>query len=274
MPQPIETTLQDVIRAFSRSEQAWHKYNGWRSGDRPDEVVRVASAIRMQTVYTLTAADVEAVAAASDHALDDIKKASIVGIDAATNWSPDFAFTHAFGYLVERERRLPTWQAFERFVWEDREGLAMLGGPAARKRSELERVYGLRRARDAIRWRFGLAYYGFMRETHAVAVLRDAGVDVRVHPVADAIFKADGWTNDTVLGMRVPNQRFAEGDVGRKDTPQNLLSDTQPPFRFVTIELKPTNVFGKVWLADRESIRAQWFASDSGRPLQVALTAR
>jgi hypothetical protein len=255
-----ETTLDDVLATFGPSRNGMREYETWRQGGRPDEVVAVASSLRMRFVYKLTVEDVEGVCRRTKHALGKIDKTSIDGIDDATNWSPDFAFTHIFGYYVERNHDLPTWQSLLDFVWDDDTGYAMLGGRAVDKFEALDSRFGAARAKDALYWRMGLAYYSFLRETHAVTVLRAAGIDIRIHPIADAIFKADGWCGNKILSLRIGNARFKDGKKGRKRTADQVLNDARSEFRFATVQLPCEHKYGVVWLADPAKILDVWNA--------------
>ncbi|WP_410608787.1 hypothetical protein [Amycolatopsis sp. lyj-109] len=63
-------------------------------------------------------------------------------------------------------------------------------------------------ASDALRWRFGNAYYSFLREVHTLVYLRGNGLDVRFHPLADALFRIDSWMDDAVFSIWVASENF------------------------------------------------------------------
>ena len=73
------------------------------------------------------------------------------------------------------------------------------------------------------------------------------GIVLRVHPLADALFRVDAWTGRQALSLRVGNRRFRQGlNAGRKTPPEQLLADVMPPLRFDTIELEAATTFGQV----------------------------
>lgn len=100
-----------------------------------------------------------------------------------------------------------------------------------------------------MRWRVGNAYYSFLREIYTVVELRSQGVDLRVHPLADALFRVDAWVGSKALSLRVGNEKFRKGgDGGRKVPTEKLLADVYPPLEFATLELSPATKFGRVHL--------------------------
>jgi hypothetical protein len=188
------------------------------------------------------------------HALGDVKRRDGEAVSAIVDWHPDFAFTHVFHVCTEQMGKLPTYQEFRDYSWNTPLGLKMIGNPAREKLSEVafsEIPEWL--ARAAVRWRIGNAYYSFLREVYTVVELRSRGVDLRVHPLADALFRVDAWTRSRALSLLVGNKKFRQGETsGRKKTPQQLLADVDPPFEFSVIELKAATVFGSVHLPSRD----------------------
>ena len=109
---------------------------------------------------------------------------------------------------------------------------------------------------QAIRWRIGLAYYSFVRETYTIAALRSGGLDVRAHPLADALFRVDAWTGRTVLALYIRNPRFRDGPRGRKPRTADILANSHPPFRYEELLLPVRHQFGCVHLPAADQIRA------------------
>ncbi len=168
-----------------------------------------------------------------------------------------FAFIHTLHYALERNRALPTYQQFREMNRTDSFLGGALLGPARRAVAEAvgEGVPEYK-ARDAMRWRVGNAYYSFLREVYVIVVLRDLGVDVRYHVLADALYAVDCWCADIVVSMFIGNARFKDRTSGRKPRPQQIFRRADPPLRFVDVELPVTPQFGVVHLPSRETVRA------------------
>ena len=173
------------------------------------------------------------------------------------DWHPDFAFTHVLHFVTEALGHLPTYQGFRDFTRNDPIGRAMLYSPAEDAIAAATAAgYSRPDAAEAMRWRIGNAYYSFVREVHVLAYLRHHGIDVRVHPLADALFRADAWTGDTVVSLYVGNEKFRQGTQGRKPPAHSVLSDALPPFDFLSLELPTVRRFGVVHLAAEERLAA------------------
>ncbi|NEW74715.1 hypothetical protein [Streptomyces rhizosphaericus] len=245
-----KTTSDDVLQRFRVSPHTREIYANWVKDPRRVEVAPVVMAHRAQLIYGLSTADVEAVCRRTEHALGHVRRLDGESVAPIVDWHPDFAFTHVFHVCMERMRHLPAYQDFRSYAYNDSLGLRMLGDPA---RAKVREVSGTgvpeKLARDAMRWRVGNAYYSFLREVYTVVQLRSMGLDLRVHPLADALFRVDAWVDSKVVSLRVGNKKFRQGDAsGRKMPPERLLADVQPPFEFATLELPPATEFGSVHL--------------------------
>ncbi|MFC4497565.1 hypothetical protein ACFPA8_25885 [Streptomyces ovatisporus] len=247
-----------MLLQFCTSPGTRQVYDTWREDPRRKEVVPAVMHHRARTVYELTMKDVQDVCRQTEHALGEVRRSDGEAVSPIVNWHPDFAFTHMFHICMERGGYLPTYQCFRSFTEEDELGQKMLGTPARQKvREVVENGVPESLARSAMRWRVGNAYYSFLRETYTVVALRELGVDVRVHPLADALFRVDAWTGRKVLSLRVGNKKFREGDhVGRKIPAERWLADVTPPMEFAEIELRPATVFGTVHVPSRDQLRA------------------
>jgi hypothetical protein len=216
----------------------------------------VVEAHRTKVLYRLTADDVDGVVRRTDHALGKIAWSTVEPIKNLINWNPDFAFTHMFAHMVERLGEIPTWQRFFDFVMSDDLGRSI--GDQARAAVDAEVAHGVERktAQNAAQWRMGNAYYGLLREAYVIIHLRARGLDVRCHPLADALFHADTWCGRAIVSIRVANENLSSGENGRKTRPEQLLADAEPSFRFVTLEMGPATGAqrGKPHLPDRHKI--------------------
>jgi hypothetical protein len=253
----MHTTADEVVATFAVTAMARALLRRWKTDPARPHVPRVVMAHTTRVLYSLDPAGVEAVCAASEHPLGDIRKQSAMAVGPVVDWRPDFAFTHVMHLAMERLGKLPTFGEFTGFCAGDPAGRATLGDPARRVRELACRAgFPTAQAAEAVRWRIGLAYYSFAREAYTIAVLRGAGVDVRAHPLADALFRADAWTGRTVLSIYVRNPRFRDGPRGRKPRSGQILAGAEPPFRHEELRLATRHEYGCVHLPDPGEIRA------------------
>ncbi|MEV0752360.1 hypothetical protein [Streptosporangium sp. NPDC050280] len=251
------TTSQDVLKLFKVTSLAEAVFQRWISDTSKAEVVPHVMEHRTSVVYDLTPASVESVCRATAHALGNVKRVVAERERAIVDWHPPFAFTHTLHYALETLGHLPTWQEFSVFARDDAKGHHMLWGPAIRVASDVHHAWGgpsWDDAWDGVRWRVGNAYYSFLREIYVVAHLRASGLDVRVHPLADALFRVDFWSGRTACSLLIKNAKFKEGDQGRKIPTDRILEGAEPGFRFHKIQLEPATEFGVVRLPSSEDI--------------------
>jgi len=252
----MQTTAAEVVATFAVTTQARDLLRRWQGGLARPQVPPVVLAHTTRVLYDLDPAAVEATCAASEHPLGDIRKQDAAAVAPIVDWRPDFAFTHVMHLALERLGELPTFGTFTAFCAEDPLGITALGDPARRIREQAARAgWPEAQAAHAIRWRIGLAYYSFVREAYTIAVLRDAGLDVRAHPLADALFRVDAWLDQTILSIYVRNPRFRDGAHGRKPSPLTILDGARPPFSHAELPLEPQHAYGSVHLPDPAALR-------------------
>ncbi|MFD9279675.1 hypothetical protein ACFWD7_20630 [Streptomyces mirabilis] len=244
----IETTAADVLELFCSSAGTKRQFEDWRHDSRRAEVAPMVLAHHTRVLYRLSEEDVQDVCRRTEHALGEVKRDVGESVAEIVDWHPDFAFTHTFHICVERIGALPSYQRFREFALDDTDGQKMLGHPA---KEVIHRLVDAGcpqyKAQAAMRWRVGNAYYGFLREVYTVVQLRLRGLDLRVHPLADALFRVDAWTGRKALSLRVGNRKFRQGvNAGRKTPAEQLLAGILPPLRFDTIEIDAATKFGVV----------------------------
>jgi hypothetical protein len=253
----MQTTSAQVINTFAVTPRARDLLRRWQDDPARSHVPRVVMAHIARNLYGLAPADVEAACAASEHPLGKIRKADAMAVRPVVDWRPDFAFTHVMHLALESMGHLPTFQEFVRFCADDSVGRAALGDPARQVRERASRLgYEPIQAAHAVRWRIGLAYYSFARELYTISVLRAAGLDVRAHPLADALFRVDAWVGRTILSLYIRNPRFRDGRAGRKPRTADILFGAEPPFRHEELRLTTGQAFGCVHLPESDQIMA------------------
>jgi hypothetical protein len=252
----MATTAQEVIGTFAVTSAARTLLRRWQADSAP-EVPRVVLRHTARVLYQLQPSWIEKTCQATEHPLGDISKEVATSVRPVVDWRPDFAFTHVMHLAMERLGSVPTFGDFSRYCAEDPVGRAALGDPARRAAQDARRQgYPAAPVAQAVRWRIGLAYYSFVREMYTIAVLRDAGLDVRAHPLADALFRVDAWTDRTVLSLYVRNSAFRDGARGRKPRTVAILAGSQPPFRHEELRLETRHVFGCVHLPEAAQVAA------------------
>lgn len=264
----METTCGEVLRTFHVTPQAQQLYHDWENNEerRTRGVIETVRNHITRVPYQLSAEDFDRLKENhernNDHPLRDIRFEDIKDIKKGIDWEPAFAFVHLFHFLTEDLGRLPGWTECSYFFCQDETGRRILGEERETKEQEiyLDELEKLRAkypaakgiehrakmlAKDSLDWRVGLAYYGFTREMYTVVKLRERGLDLRVHPLADALFRADAWVNRNIISIYVLNPNF-KGDLerskkkqaGRKRTVESIYGNATPRFNFVPITLE------------------------------------
>lgn len=252
----MQTTSAEVITTFAVTPRARELLRRWQADQARQLVPRIVMPHVTRALYSLDPGSVEAVCRTSEHPLGDIRKEVAMAVRPVVDWRPDFAFTHVMHLALEKLSRMPTFQEFSQFCAVDPQGRVALGDPAREIREEACRLgYAPAHAAQAVRWRIGLAYYSFVRELYTIAVLRTDGLDVRAHPLADALFRVDVWMGRTILSLYIRNPRFRDGGRGRKPRAADILARARPPFRYEELSLTPGHVFGCVHLPEAGQIR-------------------
>jgi len=253
----MDTTSNEVIATFAVTVRAQALLRQWREDPARPQVARTVLAHTTRVLYQLEPSRIEAVCASSEHPLGDIRKDAAMAVQPVVDWRPDFAFTHVMHFALEALGSVPTFQDLAGFCRDDPAGLALLGNPARQIREDVSRQgYPPQQVRQAVRWRIGVAYYSFVREVYTIAVLRAAGLDVRAHPLADALFRVDAWAGRTVLSLYIRNPRFRAGTRGRKPRTADILAGARPPFRYEELQLATQHKFGCVHLPEAADITA------------------
>ncbi|MFE1166027.1 hypothetical protein [Nocardiopsis sp. NPDC058789] len=207
-----------------------------------------------RAVYGVSSSDVEKLT--SDHPLGDIKSRNAYKFEGVADWRPDFAFAHLFHFALEQIGGVFSFQDFRTWAG-DPDKRWMIWDPAHRVVSEEQQRTGADwyEVRDAMSWRVGLFYYSFLRELYTVARLREAGLDMRVHPLADALFRVDAWHGRVVFEMYVANKRYRSRGAGRKKSAQDILAPGRPDLRFVPLEMEKQRTYGRVHLPEEAQLQ-------------------
>ena len=90
-----------------------------------------------------------------------------------------------------------------------------------------------------------------MREMYTAVALRERGLNVKVHPLADANFCADGWLDQNILSIFVINPKYKVADheraerlqKGRKKAVEELFPSGH--FNFAELTMDAADEHGK-----------------------------
>jgi hypothetical protein len=251
---PNETTTEATLQRFLVSREANRRWQRWRQDRSRAGVVAAVEGHTSAVVYDLTPTDIEDVCKRTTHALGGVRKADINPVTEIRDWNPPFAFTHVFHLATETLGEVPTFDGVRDFCRNDPVVRENLWDPALRIVQEASANHDPRLAKAAMTWRIGNAYYSYLRETYVLASLRQMGVPVQVHPLADALFRTDFWVNNTNIDLYISNPRYKTQWGGRKSKSEAILRDATPTFDFAVIELQTRHEFGTVHLPDQRSI--------------------
>ncbi|KAA9154565.1 hypothetical protein FPZ12_031530 [Amycolatopsis acidicola] len=257
----METTGEEVRETFLITPQAVAVHHRWEHNkDRlAHGVIATMRDHVTRAIYDCSLSTFDWIEQRHVHPLGNIAQEDIEHIVAARDWYPNFAFVHIFHLLMEQLGRPPLWSEYEDFC-NTPDGLAKIGKnygilkerifdqEITRLKARFPRGKGLEhRARTlasaSLNWRAGNAYYGFMRDMYTAVALRSRGLDVRVHPIADALFRTDAWSGNNILSIYVGNPAFRESSTkngkeyhkGRKMRVDEILAESS--FCFHTLAL-------------------------------------
>lgn len=257
-----ETTYALAVAHFTRSRRATKELEAWKAlpGKRP--VVAFAEQLTIRAAYEISPAQVEEACVRTRHALTwpdgrGLSRRTAASVPEIADWYPNFPLVHTLYYAVETFGGPPLWDDLIAFWREDPQAQLMLGLPARRKLNQaISEGADPRAAQEAMWWRLGNAYYSLLRELYVLAVFRDLGVSAEYHVIADALFRADFWSGDTVISLFVVNEQYrSAAGGGRKRHPREILGDFAG-FRFADLPRLTRHEYGTVHLPSRDEIAA------------------
>ena len=277
---PIQTTAADVLQLFRESARAREYFQKWRDDPRRQGVHAVVLGHVVRRAYTLTPKAIGDLNKRIDEDSQDRKKGAWPTLDpdalhplgkiesrrvsksagpatkAIADWSPPLAFNAAFHHLLERRGELFTYPEFRRASVTDPLVRELLTDDAWELFAALrEEGHEEELLFQAFRWRLGCAYYSFVRELHVFTLLRTRDADLRIHPLADTLFRTDFWsTNGRSVELLIKNDTYKSGSNGRKP-PMEIFGGTVFPDSS-RIELDPPRKFGRAYLPTFEEIDA------------------
>lgn len=225
--------------------------SAWRQKPGYGEVVSFVENFDHRALFQLSSEDVLGALRATEHALGNVEAAE--QLPEIENFTCPFALQHLFHRLIERTGELPTWQRF--WKWLNRQARGKWIDQIEPLARHLRGIHGSSRVDKAIRWRLGKFYYSAVREVDLLVSLREAGVGIKYHILADVLLRCDFWYEDTVVCTYFPNGRYRHGEEGRKAPAVDFLGAANPPFHILHFEVKRQG-FGRAWLVSTQSKEA------------------
>ncbi|GAB2507617.1 hypothetical protein [Nocardiopsis aegyptia] len=252
MDRELVTDSEEVLRIFTKSRAGKRVFDAWRR--RKPHVTERVMEHRTSAVYKLASSEIRSLT--SEHALGRLRPSEGYQVESIRDWRPDFAFSHIFHFHLEERGRMYSFQEFREWSRLDR-FRPMLHTPAWEEVKKAIGVgYSEQQAKDSVRWRIGLAYYSFVREMYVVARLRELGLDACFHPLADALFRTDTWIGTTSVSLYIKNQKFRDGQTGRKPPAEKLLGGEESGLKFIELGIPTQRLWGEVHFPDEAAVDA------------------
>lgn len=249
----LTTSAGEVERIFAAAGAARPQLARWKRRKNLEYVAEKVMSHVSSAVYSVRSEQVKALA--TEHPIGRVRPAQGYRVQDIKNWHPDFAFVHLFHFCLEEKGGIFSYEDFRDWCRPGHPAHEWISAPALTMvEAAVARQVPRKDAMSAMKWRVGLAYYSFLREMYAVAALRELGLDMRSHCLADALFRVDTWCGDTVVELYIKNREFKSGGQGRKKTAADYLAPGQAQFRFVRLEMEPRHEYGRVHLPTDEEI--------------------
>jgi hypothetical protein len=226
------------------------QYDKWLARPGYDAVVDFVSSFTHTHLFCISSDEIKSVVERSSHPLGDIR--STEQLDIIEDFSTPFAFQHLFHWYIETAKQVPTWRDFRNWMVTGR-AAPYWYLPIKSYLEEHGQAFTKRQWSRASRWRLGKVYMSNVRELDLLVRLREVGLPMRYHLLADVLLRVDFWCQDVLVCVYFPNQKYREGDKGRKP-PASLYFDTvNTPFEIIHLGITRQG-YGKFWLASEESV--------------------
>ena len=250
------TTAQQALQHFTkRSPNAHKKYKNWLNTPNKKPVIQLVMNHTTTTYENLTTQQIQHIAQTTEHALGTTNTQQAHQTTPIRDWNPNYAFIHTLHHITETIKHLPTWQEFKHIAQTHPTIKPMLWEPAQHAiHTATQHGYTPQQAQNAMRHRIGNAYYSFLREAYVHATLREHNIHTHYHPLADALFRVDLYTNTTNINLYIGNKTYKNNNTGRKTSSQQLLQDANPPFKTINLQLQTQHPYGNVHLPTPHTI--------------------
>lgn len=250
MQVPFEECKRELLdKANSQGKAA---YNEWRQRPKGQEVVQFVEHFTHRQLFRLTSEYLREVMKASNHPLGNIQNEESLGF--IEDFTCPFALQHIFHGYIEEKAAVPTWQEFEDYInteardkWLSLVRDSLGDSPAVKSMAEkFGRAQAWEAIKRAIQWRLGKFYLSSMRELDLLTRLRELGVPLKYHVLADVLLRVDFWTDTALVCVYFENPKYRD----RKRPTERFFTG----FDIIHAKIKRQG-FGNFWLAMDEAVR-------------------
>ncbi|MEU7138214.1 hypothetical protein ABZ942_02055 [Nocardia sp. NPDC046473] len=251
----VQVSGEDVAQLFGSAGKAQGKLQRWKSRPGCEYVADEVLAHVSSAIFDIEPEAIQQLE--TEHPLGVLREEFDSTVRLIRDWRPDFAFAHLFHFCLEDLGRIYSWQEFRDdwckvpsrrpWLWNPARDIQHQAANYLVHRKGLAEDRALVVAHDALQWRIGAFYYSFLREVYALSWLRRQSLPALSHPLADALFRADIWCGNSVVGIYIENPHYRSGPQGRKHPAQYYLED-QRRFSFVDLRMAKPGEFGTVAL--------------------------
>lgn len=258
----VQVSGTDVVQHFSSTGKARRRLQRWKTLPGREYVADKVLAHVSSAVFAIEPEMIQQLE--TEHPLGDLREDFDSTVRLIRDWRPDFAFSHLFHFCLEDLGRVFSWQEFRDdwsavpsrrpWLWTPAKRMRRQAADYLVDRKGYKEDEAMAAARDALQWRIGAFYYSFLREVYAVSWLRRQGLPALSHPLADALFRADLWCGNAVVGIYIENPNYRSGTQGRKHPAQYYLRD-QRHFSFIDLRMAKPGEFGTVALPTNEEMQ-------------------
>lgn len=236
-----------VVRASPRGQST---YAEWVDRQGYEDVVKFVKEFSHSYLFTISSAEIENVISRSQHALGNIRATESLSL--IENFTTPFAFQHLFHWYIEYYHSVPTWEEF---------GHSIIYGEVAdcwyQPLKEFIKIRGVNFTKEqlsrAVKWRLGKVYMSGIRELDLMVRVREAGIPLRYHILADVLLRIDFWHKNVLVCIYFSNPFYKSRAQGRKVAARKLFPVGGSGFKILDVEI-PRCGYGNIWLAQRSSI--------------------
>jgi Topoisomerase DNA binding C4 zinc finger len=242
----MKVTFEDCLRELVITNESRGRLGDWEQ--RPltrksreeailqSEFIKQVKGFVHETLFQLTPEKVEKARGSTEHSLGNLQK-KIHSLKVVEDFNTPFAFSFFFHHWIETQKRIPLWQE----LWP-----AMHSEPYKTWFYDqlvfaFNKTHTLEQFEQAFQWRFGKYYYSALRELYVFAAFGHIyNIPLKYHLFADLVLRVDGWYENKLMYLRVPNQ-FEE----RKPVPARGGNFIVVP---VAAPQPQRGAFGRLWL--------------------------
>lgn len=247
------TNCTEALLAAKGKYRAHTALVDWRNRPGYDEVVKFVEGFTHRHLFQISSSDVRETILRSGHALGDVRAGEQLRF--IEDFTTPFAFQHLFHWYVEEKKSIPTWKEFRDWMVIDA-AAPLWYIPLKEYVKKNHSGISSEALSRAARWRLGKVYISNIRELELLGQLRDLGLPINYHLIADVLFRVDFWSENLLICTYFPNEQYRNGErLGRKPPAEQFFEGSFPPYKVIHVPIARQG-FGKIWLAASDSVKA------------------